>query len=90
MIIANQDGEGTENYSGRFEYRCGAIENISRYVLMMKRYPMDEFPTERDCGNVIASAKNFIHAGTNYLRPIIMTRSRTRHRVIINASQLTA
>ena len=29
VIIANQDGEGTENYSGRFEYRCGAIENIS-------------------------------------------------------------
>ena len=29
VIIANQDGEGTKNYSSRFEYRCGAIENIS-------------------------------------------------------------
>lgn len=29
VIIANQDGDGTPNYSNRFEYRCGAIENIS-------------------------------------------------------------
>ena len=29
VIIANQEGDGTPNYSKRFEYRCGAIENIS-------------------------------------------------------------
>lgn len=29
VIIANQDGEGNKNHSSRFEYRCGAIENIS-------------------------------------------------------------
>ena len=29
VIIANQDGKETENHSKRFEYRCGAIENVS-------------------------------------------------------------
>ncbi len=29
VIIANQDGKETENYSRRFEYRCGAIEEIT-------------------------------------------------------------
>ncbi len=29
VIIANQDGKDMENHSNRFEYRCGAIENIS-------------------------------------------------------------
>lgn len=30
VIIANQSGKEAENYSRRFEYRCGAIENVSR------------------------------------------------------------
>ena len=29
VIIANQNGKETENHSKRFEYRCGAIENVS-------------------------------------------------------------
>ena len=29
VIIANQSGKEAENYSKRFEYRCGAIENVS-------------------------------------------------------------
>ena len=29
VIIANQDGDESRNKSKRFEYRCGAIENIS-------------------------------------------------------------
>ena len=29
VIIANQNGDDTPNYSKQFEYRCGAIENVS-------------------------------------------------------------
>lgn len=29
VIIANQSGKESENYSKQFEYRCGAIENVS-------------------------------------------------------------
>ena len=29
VIIANQSGKEAENHSKRFEYRCGAIENVS-------------------------------------------------------------
>ncbi len=29
VVIANQDGKGCHNNSKRFEYRCGAIENVS-------------------------------------------------------------
>ena len=29
VIIANQSGKEAENYSRQFEYRCGAIENVS-------------------------------------------------------------
>ena len=29
VIIANQAGDDTPNYSKQFEYRCGAIENVS-------------------------------------------------------------
>ena len=29
VIIANQAGDDTPNYSNQFEYRCGAIENVS-------------------------------------------------------------
>ncbi len=29
VIIANQSGKEAKNYSKRFEYRCGAIENVS-------------------------------------------------------------
>lgn len=30
VIIANQEGKEAKNYSRRFEYRCGAIENVSQ------------------------------------------------------------
>ena len=29
VIIANQSGKEAENHSKQFEYRCGAIENVS-------------------------------------------------------------
>lgn len=29
VIIANQEGDEAKNHSKRFEYRCGAIENIN-------------------------------------------------------------
>ena len=32
VIIANQSGKEAENYSKRFEYRCGAIENVSPII----------------------------------------------------------
>lgn len=32
VIIANQAGKEAENHSKRFEYRCGAIENVSPVV----------------------------------------------------------